>query len=173
MHDSDSKIRLRPAPTSDKKQRPIETIYENTSLFDLFSKFVGEIEDVAGEASTRKILHKYEDLTEEEKKEVSKQKNKKRFQRMFKIRFYQIFSISALLILYIMIGRKYHPKPVFRSVPYKESLNFLENSSKLKSRLPEYGIMILSCQGRINQFSSNLRFQLVMPGREGLMKVFV
>ncbi len=87
MHDVDSKLRVRPVPTSQRKERAIDSTYSYTSLYDLLATFGREVEEIAGETSMRKITHKYEDLTDEERRELAREKHKKRYKRLFRMRF--------------------------------------------------------------------------------------
>ena len=85
---------------------------------------------MAGTSTLRRLTHKFEDLTDEEKRQLARERHKQRYRKGFRARFFQIGTIAGLIMLYVVIGRKYMPKPVVKSVPYHQAISFIENSQK-------------------------------------------
>ncbi len=78
-----------------------------------------------------------------------------------------------LLALYVIVGRRFYPKPVVKSAPYYQVINFIQESNKIKQIIGGDKLSVVDCNGRINQFSSTLNFSISFPSKEGLVKVLV
>lgn len=165
--DEDTRILLLPLPESKREKKLIDTRYTLQDYADLYNRWVDHEEKYS--KASMGDYKRFEDKTIDEVQEDIKNKRRKQFQMMTKIRKYQFGTILFCMFVYLFAWKHIAPKPVLNSLVYHQALEILKENSLVKKKVGGY-FQVMSCHGRIYPLFTDISFDLVTEGTKGKAK---
>ena len=100
-------------------------------------------------------------------------KRQQRMNRMIQIRKYQFVGFTLAGFFYFFVFRIYlHPKPIYNSVLYHNTLKLIRNNSEVSRSLGSH-LQIMNCNGKTWPLFNNCAFNVIVFGNEAKGRVDV
>lgn len=100
-------------------------------------------------------------------------RRKKQFGKQIKIRTYQFTAIAGAMFFYLFVYRRFlHPTSITNSVVYNQAISFVKQNKKCADVLGT-NFEIMTCNGKMYPFKSDLKFQVVVFGPDAKGKLNV